>query len=57
VSPAVSGVRLAYDVDADASPEMLDEILEVAKALSPVYTIVTGTVAVDAQFAGRGRAH
>lgn len=57
VSPAVSGVRIVYDVDTDASPEMLDEILEAAKALSPVYNTVTSAVAVEAGFTDAGRPH
>jgi len=57
VSPAISGVKLAYKVDADASRQMLDEILEAAKALSPVYNTVTHTVAVQADFAEAIKPH
>ncbi len=55
VSPAVSGIRLVYAIDADAGPEMLDEILDAAKAHSPVYNTVTRTTAIDAGFAEAGQ--
>lgn len=52
VSPAVFGVKLTYRVESDARAEMLDEILEATKALSPIFNTVTRPVAVEADIAG-----
>jgi hypothetical protein len=48
----VFGVKLTYRVESDARAEMLDEILEATKALSPIFNTVTRPVAVEADIAG-----
>lgn len=46
--PGISDVKLLFHVEADASSEMLQEILDAAKSLSPVFDSVTRPKPVDA---------
>jgi hypothetical protein len=55
VTPAIQNVKLTYRAETDAGRELLEEILEAAKSLSPIFNTVTGQVAVEAGFAGGGR--
>ena len=47
IRPGLSNVVLSFRVDADADAQTLDEILEAARSLSPIYDTVTRPVAVE----------
>jgi uncharacterized OsmC-like protein len=47
VSPGISAVRLAMRVKSDAAPEVLQEILEAARAHSPVFDSLSRPIAVS----------
>ncbi|MBI4499114.1 MAG: OsmC family protein [Chloroflexi bacterium] len=48
IRPGLSDVRLSYRVKSDAEQQTLQEILDAAKSLSPVFDSVTKPVAVEA---------
>lgn len=50
VSPAISGIELVFRADVD-NAAMRDEILEAAKAHSPVFNTVTRPIPIVAEFA------
>lgn len=47
VRPGLSNVVLSLRVDSDAEPQTLQEILEAARSLSPIFDTVTKPVPVD----------
>jgi uncharacterized OsmC-like protein len=51
VSPKLSDVKLTFHVESDADSETLEEILEAAQSLSPVFNSVTEPVEVEATIA------
>ncbi len=48
IRPGLSDVKLAFHVKSEADPAVLQEILEAAQSLSPVFDSVTRPVAVEA---------
>ncbi|MHC4469476.1 MAG: OsmC family protein [Planctomycetota bacterium] len=46
-------IRMTFDIDADATPEELDEILKLGPTFSPVYDSVTKGVPVQVRLAQR----
>jgi len=47
IAPGLSDVKLSFNVESDASPEMLQEILDAAQSLSPVFDSFTRPVEVE----------
>lgn len=47
VRPGLSDVQLSFRVQSDADPSVLEEILDAARSLSPVFDSVTNPVGVD----------
>lgn len=58
IRPGLSDVKLAFHVEADADPSVLQEMIETAESLSPVFDTVTRPVAVQTTLAtvGGGKA-
>lgn len=51
IRPGLSGVKLAFRVKSDADSKMLQDILDAARSLSPVFDSVTKPVGVEATVA------
>ena len=49
VSPGYKGIRMVFKIDSDAPAEKIDELIQVAPNLSPVYRTITGAVPVSVQ--------
>ena len=52
--PGVADIRLSFNVEANTTGEVLEEILEATRQLSPVHDTLTRARTVDCQLAGTG---